>query len=111
MKRWLRVVLPPTGWLITSAMASGIAVAVLLYCEWHLGQDLSTERRNCFLLLGCGVIGYAAHRVQTFHPVFQSEYRDWLVTTPWTSRKALPLGPVQLVLQDGMIVGLYLLMA
>jgi hypothetical protein len=43
---------------------------------------------------------YGFYRVQAFHPVFVPAYREWLATTPWTPAKPLPLGPVQLVGAD-----------
>ncbi len=111
MIRWLRVVLPPSVWLLVSGLASAVAVAMLLYCKRRWGVDVPQVRRIGFIFVGSGVVGYAFHRVYTFHPVFQPAYRDWLGTTPWTSQQALPLGPVHLVLQDGVIFGLYVLMA
>jgi hypothetical protein len=35
----------------------------------------------------------------------------WLETTPWTSQKPLPLGPIHLVAQDVLIIGLTLVVA
>jgi len=57
-------------------------------------------------IIHAAVIAYAIYRVMAFHPVFNSEYRGWLETTPWTSRLPLPVGPVHLVPQDALILGI-----
>jgi hypothetical protein len=55
-------------------------------------------------LLFLAALLYGAHRVLSFHPVVNSDYRSWLATTPWTSRHPLPQGPIHLVLQDVMVL-------
>jgi hypothetical protein len=57
------------------------------------------------LLVHLATILYAIHRVVSFHPALNTEYRNWLKTTPWTSRYPLPVGPVQLVAQDVLVIG------
>lgn len=65
--------------------------------------------RPAAALLFCAAAAYGAARVWSYHPVFQKAYQAWLETTPWTNRKPLPLGPVELVLEDGLVVGPLLL--
>jgi hypothetical protein len=48
---------------------------------------------------------YAVFRVWAFHPALRPSYYRWLSGTPWTSQKPLPLGPIHLVLQDVLILG------
>jgi hypothetical protein len=45
-----------------------------------------------------------------FHPLFDSDYRGWLRSSPWNARKALPLGPIHLVPQDALLLGLIVLL-
>ena len=52
---------------------------------------------------------YGVFRVAAFHPVFRPKYRGWLEQTPWTSRKPLPLGPIHLVWQDVLVLGIVVL--
>jgi hypothetical protein len=62
-------------------------------------------------LLFCAAAAYGIGRVTNFHPACQKDYRAWLETTPWTNRKPLPLGPVELVLEDGLVLAPILLCA
>ena len=52
---------------------------------------------------------YGVFRVAAFHPVFRPKYRGWLEQTPWTGRKPLPLGPIHLVWQDVVVLGIVVL--
>jgi hypothetical protein len=61
--------------------------------------------RPASALLFLAAVTYGISRVTDFHPVFQRNYRAWLEMTPWTNRKPLPLGPVELVLEDGLVLG------
>jgi hypothetical protein len=54
---------------------------------------------------------YAGFRIGYFHPACNLPYCRWLRTTPWTSSKPLPLGPIHLVLQDGVVVLVMALLA
>jgi hypothetical protein len=55
------------------------------------------------LILGSAALG--VYRVVAFHPYFRTNYYRWLKTTPWTVRKPLPGGPVELVPEDGLALG------
>jgi hypothetical protein len=61
-------------------------------------------------VLFLAAVAYGVYRVVAFHPVFRDAYRAWLESTPWTHHKALPLGPVELVWQDGLVVGALILL-
>jgi hypothetical protein len=54
---------------------------------------------------------YGLTRVIRFHPVCNPGYRTWLASTPWTNRKPLPFGPVELVWEDGLILGSMILLS
>jgi len=62
-----------------------------------------------WLFAVCAIYGLA--RVAAIHPIWNSGYHAWLELTPWTSEKSLPLGPVELVWEDGLIVGLLILLS
>jgi hypothetical protein len=49
-------------------------------------------------------ISYGLFRVLLFHPLYSSEYRQWLELTPWNIRHPLPCGPARLVPQDGIVM-------
>jgi hypothetical protein len=97
MRRWLRTTLPPDVY---------IAGFVLLYLLIDvvprlLGADPDVAGRE---LITLALAIYAGFRVFAFHPVFLPDYRNWLASTPWTSRLPLPVGPVHFVFQDLVIV-------
>jgi hypothetical protein len=48
---------------------------------------------------------YGIDRAVALHPFYNFEYRKWLPQTPWTVQKPLPLGPVALTLEDGLVLG------
>ncbi len=45
------------------------------------------------------------------HPIWNNEYLSWLKLTPWTNRRPLPIGPVELIWADGVFVGGLLLLS
>jgi hypothetical protein len=98
MRRWLRLTLPPDAWLGVFALAYLVLEFVprALGANSHAGDGV----------VNMAIVGYAAYRVVAFHPIFLPDYRNWLATTPWTARLPLPVGPVHLVPQDVIIVGL-----
>ena len=62
-----------------------------------------------WLFAVCVIYGLA--RVVAIHPIWNPGYQTWLESTPWTVRQPLPLGPVELVWEDGLIVGLLILLS
>ncbi|MGE5194957.1 MAG: hypothetical protein ACM3U2_20895 [Deltaproteobacteria bacterium] len=103
MKRWLRVTLPHDGFVMALMLLYVMTEAVVPLISWFLWGAPITSRA-AELLIQLAVLLYAAHRVTTFHPLFHSDYRNWLKTTPWTSRYPLPVGPIHLVVQDGLVL-------
>jgi hypothetical protein len=68
------------------------------------------ERLKTFFLF-LGAVNHAIFRVTAFHPAFRDGYRAWLATTPWISRKPLPLGPIGLVWEDALVLGPLMLLS
>jgi hypothetical protein len=56
-------------------------------------------------ILGTAAGIYALFRLGRFHPAFNSSYAAWLKSTPWSSARPLPLGPIHPVWQDGVVLG------
>lgn len=106
MKSWLRVVLPPTGPIVVFVVLYALFEGAVLAMEWRLGQLLEDGRtvRTGVVLLGMACAIYGAFRVEAFHPFLRTGYRNWLKTTPWTSAKLLPLGPIHFVWQDAVML-------
>jgi hypothetical protein len=63
--------------------------------------------RDGFVILAMAAFG--VFRAAAFHPMFRPKYREWLELTPWTIRKPLPLGPIQVVWQDAIVLGIVML--
>jgi hypothetical protein len=85
-----------------AALALPAIVFVPCYLQaWFLpaAQGLLAE-----VTLWVPFMAYGAYRIRRFHPALQTDYRDWLLHTPWRAGKPLPLGPVHLVLQDAVIL-------
>ncbi len=53
---------------------------------------------------------YGTHRVISFHPYFDEDYRSWLAATPYDTTQPLPLGPVELDWRDAVFVVLFSLL-
>jgi hypothetical protein len=112
MNRWLRVVLPFRGALPVLLGIYILCEAPRWYLEWKWGPLPQGEGGwPSAVVLGAAAMAYGLIRVIAFHPVIRQAYGDWLATTPWTSRKPLPMGPVQLVWQDVLLVGIAVALA
>ncbi len=102
-----RLVLP-TGFLALTVFFGAI-LGLFVFLSWaesRLGQNLPPRFWFIiYILLFSVVIQHGLLRVLLFHPVFRPGYRAWLELTPWTYRKPLPLGPVELVWEDGLFLG------
>jgi hypothetical protein len=85
--------------------------APLLYLEWRAGQRAGLRVRPGTVLLIVAAINHGVFRVLAFHPAFRKGYRTWLESTPWTYRKPLPLGPVELAWEDGLFLGPLILLS
>ncbi len=110
MRAWFRVVLPFNG------LAFGFAVAYAVSYLPQLAYWLVVGGKGGFPLdgnweplqiplLGLAAAGHAAMRAFAFHPAFMADYRTWLNQTPWRPGLPLPVGPIHLVPQDGIVVG------
>jgi hypothetical protein len=67
--------------------------------------------RPAYALLFMIAVFYGIARVAATHPSWNPGYQTWLESTPWTSRKPLPMGPVELVWEDGLILGPLILLS
>jgi hypothetical protein len=63
------------------------------------------------IILGFAAGSHALYRLWRFHPACNQRYAAWLRLSPWTADKPLPLGPVHLVWQDVVLVGLIMAFA
>ncbi len=83
----------------------------LLYLERLIGLDSKEtwlRMGGGLLAISCIVHGFT--RVVTTHPCFDDDYRAWLMAAPWTNRKPLPFAPVEIVWEDAVVLGLFLLL-
>lgn len=83
----------------------------LLYFEWNLGQKipgLLCRPGTVIILLAAAFYGF--HRAVMLHPFYREDYWKWLEMTPWTVHKPLPMGPVELVPEDSLILGILMLL-
>ena len=108
---WSRfaLVLPPAGLVVTFVVLFAFFEGAVLYYELKVGDRLDVPLRpgRVLLIFGSAVLGI--WRVTAFHPYYQSDYMQWLSTTPWTVDKRLPIGPVELVPEDSLAVGCLIL--
>ena len=110
--RWLRLTLPPM-WTVLVALLLLLSSECLYFWlrSWFDLPDMANEAASPLLEFRDSVAAiilaaYGVFRVAAFHPFFRPKYRGWLEQTPWTSRKPLPLGPIHLVWQDTIAVGI-----
>lgn len=112
MIRWLRVSWPPLGWIAGFFVLYAAMFAILQWLEWRVAGPLLDDagrpllRQICGGMLLIGAVAFACWRALAYHPVSSHAYRQWLAATPWTSKKPLPLGPVHLVPQDLLLMGI-----
>ncbi len=84
----------------------------LLFLEWNAGLPLyslysSVDRQPTLGFAVLFALVYAIYRLVAFHPAWRpGGYYKWLRGTLWTSAKPLPLGPIHLVWQDVLLVGM-----
>jgi len=100
----MRRVLPPT-WVLAMLVPFYLllfAPALLRYALESCWEDELLQIPQRFVLLGCAA--YGLYRVLAFHPAFRPTYKQWLQASPWTARLPLPLGPIHLAWQDGIVL-------
>ena len=108
LARLLRVA--PPGWAVS------VFVLFFLLCEgpvwyvqWKFGR-VDMPNRFGPRILGAGGFLLGVFRAIAFHPYFRPGYLRWLKATPWTVSRPLPLGPLELVPEDGLALGLLVLL-
>ena len=108
----MRVVLPPwwvvllvfAGLIACEAMVHGV-MDVEAYWEQPQGRELQLiAHRPCDMFLVIAFAAYGFYRVVAMHPLFRQGYAQWLSQTPWNERLPLPLGPISLIPQDGVVL-------
>lgn len=101
---WYRVVLP--GWTAPAFLVVYlISVAPRLLVRYFWGFDAAADLNGTEGILVLCAGAYGVYRVAAFHPAIRPKYWRWLWLTPWTADKPLPLGPVRLVWQDLVVIG------
>lgn len=110
IRSWFRTVLPFENAVI------GLVVTYCLIEAAHLitlrpGRPLRwgflpEENEAVAVIALIAALIYGGFRAVYFHPFFRKEYREWLIMTPWSASRRLPFGPVHLVVQDVIVVGL-----
>jgi hypothetical protein len=105
IRTWFRVVLP-----IENVVGVALLCDWLFYAAWMIFEGAATRTPGTFQAWeGLSLLNlalYGIFRGTAFHPLFYKTYRTWLKNSPWTSRLPLPFGPVQLVVQDAIVVAL-----
>ena len=84
----------------------------VLYWEWKIGRPLvELEVRPGTALIYVAAAFYGRYRAISLHPFYREDYRKWLELTPWTVHKPLPLGPIALIWEDGIVLGALILLS
>ena len=108
----LRRVLPRPEIVVAAVLLLLLLEGTWLFADyldpWGTGASTILAIRDSLVLAIAA--GFAWHRVFAFHPLYNSEYRNWLSLTPWQKGKPLPLGPVYPVLGDLLVVGVLTLL-
>jgi len=103
--RWMRQVLPRDTIVAVAVGCDLIIELIYLLCLARLGFVNENAFASTRLMVQVfAAFLYGGHRVATFHPAGDAEYRQWLALTPWTPKHPLPMGPLHLVLQDLVVI-------
>lgn len=111
MRLWLRRVWPPWFYHSLFGVIYLPLMGFILFEESRAGQRLPEAALIISMFLGFTAALYGGYRVLAFHPVFRQDYYQWLATTPWKRDKPLPLGPVHMLPQDLLLVGVLCVLA
>jgi len=106
----LRVILPPDWSLIFFGAAYLLVEGPILYMEWRVGQPVVPVHPVLYLVR-VAAFCFGAFRVRAFHPAYLPDYRSWLERSPWTSRKALPAGPIAFGWEDVLLLATLAILA
>jgi hypothetical protein len=108
----------PRRWMVLTFMAAWLLFELccaLLVLAFPLSVrnpfEMEEIRRAGTILVTLPAVVYGIYRVVRFHPSANSRYLAWLKVSPWRAEKPLPLGPVQLVWQDLVVIGAILSIA
>ena len=107
MKRWLRVVLPPSEYVLlflvlyTAVFSVSVWIATLTSNGGGIEEQFFFSR-DCVVMLAA--IAYGGFRVFAFHPICRDKYLAFVKSTAWTPEKPLPCGPVHWVWQDAAVI-------
>jgi hypothetical protein len=108
--RWFRRAAPPEELLVPVVLAVALYEIFCLGMAWAFdgwnSLRVAHVPRDMGLMFAAGL--YGIWRVASKHPAFRPEYRTFLSRTPWRRGQPLPLGPVHLVVQDGLVLGAFL---
>ncbi|ADV62811.1 hypothetical protein Isop_2233 [Isosphaera pallida ATCC 43644] len=109
-RMWIRRVMPNDGRMVT------VLVLALGFELYHVTQEIEkgiSRFDNAVRghvtplpLLGLTLI-WGAQRAARFHPFYWPDYSDWLRLTPWRPGNDPPWGPIRLVAQDLLLLGLW----
>jgi hypothetical protein len=105
ISRWLRVVVP-VGYVVAVALFYATLDVAYRAVEAAFAAPGAINQQPKLGVLSLAAAVYGLYRALAFHPAASTRYRAWLATTPWTHARPLPLGPIHLVLQDVLLVGL-----
>jgi hypothetical protein len=104
MIRWLRVVVP-LGWLATAAVLFFASEGLRVYLEWRFAKKLDDVIDFGLRIAAGAAFLFGVFRASAYNPFARTHYRIWLHTTPWRRGRRLPLGPIFLVAQDMVLLG------
>ncbi len=105
-----RMVAPPTWIMVGMILVFGIlAIPRILFGLQPLPGNEPAAAARRYLIVAS--IGLGIYRAVAFHPYFRPNYLRWLKSTPWTVRKQLPLGPLELVPEDSFAIGMLILLS
>jgi hypothetical protein len=97
---------PPLLLVVIFAVAYSMIEAGIWLIEILTPGEATADFANIrIVVLGCAAAAYAFFRVWRFHPACNPAYSAWLELSPWTAKKPLPLGPIQPVWQDAIVIG------
>jgi hypothetical protein len=115
VRKWLRVVLPPT-WVLACFGVLYVGAEVGLWavdeCFRRLAENLQVPAEDWAkgtalrapLVVYLAAILFGVFRATAFHPFYRPGYHGWLRHTPWHAGQPLPLGPLHFVPQDAVLV-------
>jgi hypothetical protein len=110
IRNWYRVVLPADAAIVVFFLLWGISYALFTIAvslgatAWETHSGLTAT----YLYVVATI--YAIFRAVYFNPVENSTYGRWLIDSPWRYPDRLPLGPLHLVWQDVVLVGLFVIL-